>query len=913
MMAEEKDGSDNSCMIVSVRELTTLEKYVAEKPLDPLEQDFVNRQRINNWTRSSTGGIKPIHPFSDNISYVSESNETIVERPNSSDKPRDLDYGDRQQPIGKDKRDLSATEVAKRHHPPTHRNSLVTPYTSPYFCPHDSTSARGFQDEQARVNSSPHKQKESGQPISSRSSAHQQQYASKPSPLQHNVPQPSSGSILNPEALRDATAPRDRVAAQSSSCPIPQINPLVRTVPVTIGTSREADLGSNFESNTYRPMPPVTSTALLGSSSNQSYYPNSDPYRQWPQRSPNQEFFQHFQTLNNLRQAQAIHRTVPGQHSTIPTLLPPRTAQPVQSPPTRTLGHSSPWWNNSDTLVNDILQYAGLLSRNGEVDDSKLDSNLHVLPEHDRDLRYYSEIAQRHLASKRKREVIVIGDSSDEGENLADGNTSNHRNRRARGSYTYPSDSAMPPSENVSHGLLRQNGTIENEHRRTTEIATFKNGTPQKHLETLSLQSRKVQNPPVEQRTSNLSIVIPSPNLKNLQNSLKRPVSSDHNVAEVDLADEVPSATRLPGSRPLSGLSSAVRESPAPASSLPYFVTINGKKRGRPFSTAEAAVRAVEKAARIAQTQTSHDPVTDGALTINGKKRGRPFQTPEAAAAAAAKAARLTNNDQTNAEFKKRGRPFSVNKEFIVPEGKYIPFLCEWEGCPAELNNLKTLRLHLNIVHGIRDKSKKDIPCRWGKCAKTHKVQMPLTSDSKASEGSLSQQSGGVTFTRIGEWKEHIEEAHLIPFSWHMGDGPADETFSSPPAEPSLPKDEPWLFDEKGKQVTPSVHGQRQEAGRASFNNGRRYLKQIRHMIKANTGESLKINRISKKLGLLDHGNLDGNGSPMSRSSFEVVLPAVQSPHDFVAIADTDSEDELAVGHDLGTNLDEVDVEMTLS
>jgi hypothetical protein len=84
-------------------------------------------------------------------------------------------------------------------------------------------------------------------------------------------------------------------------------------------------------------------------------------------------------------------------------------------------------------------------------------------------------------------------------------------------------------------------------------------------------------------------------------------------------------------------------------------------------------------------------------------------------------------------------------------------------------------------------------------------------------------------------------------------------------------------------------------------------------MIKANTGDSMKVNRISKKLGLLGHGNFDGSGSPMSRSSFEVVLPAVQSPHDFIAIADSESEDELAVGHDVGTNLDEVDVEMTLS
>jgi hypothetical protein len=137
------------------------------------------------------------------------------------------------------------------------------------------------------------------------------------------------------------------------------------------------------------------------------------------------------------------------------------------------------------------------------------------------------------------------------------------------------------------------------------------------------------------------------------------------------------------------------------------------------------------------------------------------------------------------------------------------------------------------------------------------------------------------------------------------------------PSEPSLSRDEPWLFDEDGKQVTPSVHGQRQEAGRASFNNSRRYLKQIRHMLKAGSGNFPNNHRVSKKLADVSNGTFGIVGNPSGSTSFNIVLPAVQSPHEFVAIQNSDpenSEDELAVeGYQLGTNLEDVDVEMSLS
>jgi hypothetical protein len=54
------EDSDDSCIIVSSRKRTDLDKLVAQRPIDLSEEEFVNKQRINKWTRSSTGGIEPI-------------------------------------------------------------------------------------------------------------------------------------------------------------------------------------------------------------------------------------------------------------------------------------------------------------------------------------------------------------------------------------------------------------------------------------------------------------------------------------------------------------------------------------------------------------------------------------------------------------------------------------------------------------------------------------------------------------------------------------------------------------------------------------------------------------------------------------------------------------------------------------
>jgi hypothetical protein len=175
---------------------------------------------------------------------------------------------------------------------------------------------------------------------------------------------------------------------------------------------------------------------------------------------------------------------------------------------------------------------------------------------------------------------------------------------------------------------------------------------------------------------------------------------------------------------------------PRDTSSLPP------KKRGRPFKSSP----------RI----RFEEPVM--------KKRGRPFSTPHAAAKAAAAAPR-------SAEPKKRGRPFTIRHhvEVPVPDPIYIPFICEWKGCPAELQNLETLRMHLFNVHGKKSTSG-FYTCLWDKCINPVGEMEDLEPDKKAFE-----------FKTKATWKDHVEKAHVTTVAWYLGDGPKGSDFCMSP------------------------------------------------------------------------------------------------------------------------------------
>jgi hypothetical protein len=75
--------------------------------------------------------------------------------------------------------------------------------------------------------------------------------------------------------------------------------------------------------------------------------------------------------------------------------------------------------------------------------------------------------------------------------------------------------------------------------------------------------------------------------------------------------------------------------------------------------------------------------------------------------------------------------------------------------------------------------------CRWGKC----------------------DQAPGKRFESGKEFERHVEDRHLLPFMWHVGDGPRNTIMEYKIKTPDEEADDlpGYLFDEEGNQVTPSV------------------------------------------------------------------------------------------------------------
>ncbi|KAH8769849.1 hypothetical protein F5883DRAFT_628984 [Diaporthe sp. PMI_573] len=135
---------------------------------------------------------------------------------------------------------------------------------------------------------------------------------------------------------------------------------------------------------------------------------------------------------------------------------------------------------------------------------------------------------------------------------------------------------------------------------------------------------------------------------------------------------------------------------------------------------------------------------------------------------------------------KRRGRPprrpSPTPREVFERQAapRYVPFLCEWPGCKAELQNLARLRKHIHVVHGRVD----PLLCRWARCKDNRTV-----------------------FAHEFEFQDHVDEEHLTPFVWHVGEGQrnerpinkADETSEELPA---------YLLGRDGEQVTPWVKDQ---------------------------------------------------------------------------------------------------------
>jgi hypothetical protein len=166
-------------------------------------------------------------------------------------------------------------------------------------------------------------------------------------------------------------------------------------------------------------------------------------------------------------------------------------------------------------------------------------------------------------------------------------------------------------------------------------------------------------------------------------------------------------------------------------------------------------------------------------------------------------------------EPKRRGRPSrppetSVREQYLQSKPDYIAYKCEWDLsqnphqnepsiCPAELQNMDTLRRHVFLVHGDAD----PLICRYSKC-KDHDPALEFKTD----EG----------------FKDHMEKKHYASYLWHLGEGCRNNGIWTLRNKSSrLPA---YLFDKNGIQVTPSIADQQLEND-LQFKQRKRKLKKL--------------------------------------------------------------------------------------
>ncbi|KAI2632071.1 hypothetical protein GGR54DRAFT_15741 [Hypoxylon sp. NC1633] len=176
---------------------------------------------------------------------------------------------------------------------------------------------------------------------------------------------------------------------------------------------------------------------------------------------------------------------------------------------------------------------------------------------------------------------------------------------------------------------------------------------------------------------------------------------------------------------------------------------------------------------------------------LQPRKRGRPKgrkQDAKGDAREEAKSSGPKRPADPPREIKRRGRPPrapapSARAQYLRTNPTYAPFLCEWKRpgelpCPAELQNMKTLRKHVHVVHADRE----PLVCAWGRCGAR---DIPIL------------------FAEQADFEEHMEKEHFRSFVWHMGEGYQNDGISTLIRDADiLPT---YLFDADGNQVTPSV------------------------------------------------------------------------------------------------------------
>lgn len=153
---------------------------------------------------------------------------------------------------------------------------------------------------------------------------------------------------------------------------------------------------------------------------------------------------------------------------------------------------------------------------------------------------------------------------------------------------------------------------------------------------------------------------------------------------------------------------------------------------------------------------------------------------------------------------------------------QYQSYKCKWQNCSAELHNLETLKKHIYKVHR-KMTLRGTLECLWDDCGREVTNHEPKTK-------LMTERYLPLAFLDEKTWHEHIDQTHLGPLSWQLGDGPASglsgkENTLSKKIEIEMLTDgidahdsDAYLSDAQGRRVTPrmEVDAKRFTAGNSS-------------------------------------------------------------------------------------------------
>ncbi|KAK8107819.1 uncharacterized protein PG998_009832 [Apiospora kogelbergensis] len=212
-----------------------------------------------------------------------------------------------------------------------------------------------------------------------------------------------------------------------------------------------------------------------------------------------------------------------------------------------------------------------------------------------------------------------------------------------------------------------------------------------------------------------------------------------------------------------------------------------------------------------------------------GWKPGTPYNPNRGGpSSATSKPTRKPKSSSTaaNQEPRRRGRPpkppdLTIRQWYMRSVPKYMPFGCEWHEenlkgqltrCPAELQNMDTLRKHVYRIHCDTEL----LVCRWGKCGNGNLSKAGVDEETILEETEAEhhqqlqeQEQRPEEFANEEALRAHVEKEHLEPYVWHMGDGPQNKGIWTLERDPS--QLQPYLFGQDGSQVTPSTKDQQFE------------------------------------------------------------------------------------------------------